>query len=103
MDLTQVEAIADIVNAETEIQRKQAISHLSGSFFPSSKKIFENLKSSLANIEAIIDFSDEDLPTNLINQIKEQIENSLNRIENMLNNSSSGVSIRNGFVITILV
>ncbi len=102
LDLTQVEAIADIVNAETEIQRKQAISHLSGSFFQSSKKIFENLKSSLANIEAIIDFSDEDLPTNLINQIKEQIENSLNRIENMLNNSSSGVSIRNGFVITIL-
>ena len=33
LDLTQVEAIADIVNAETEMQRKQAISHLSGYFF----------------------------------------------------------------------
>ena len=33
LELTQVEAIADIVNAETEMQRKQAISHLSGFFF----------------------------------------------------------------------
>ena len=33
LDLTQVEAISDIVNAETEMQRKQAISHLSGVFF----------------------------------------------------------------------
>ena len=37
LELTQVEAIADIVNSETEMQRKQAISHLSGSFFQSSK------------------------------------------------------------------
>ena len=35
LDLTQVEAISDIVNAETEMQRKQAISHLSGHFFKS--------------------------------------------------------------------
>jgi len=102
LDLTQVEAIADVVNAETEIQRKQAISHLSGSFFKSSKKIFENLKKSLANIEAVIDFSDEDLPENLTKQIKEQIENNLKKIKSMLQGSSMGISIRKGFVITIL-
>ena len=39
LDLTQVEAVADIVNAETEMQRKQAVSHLSGNFFK-SKTIF---------------------------------------------------------------
>ena len=44
LDLTQVEAIADIVNAETEIQRKQAINHLSGNFFNASKDIFKSLK-----------------------------------------------------------
>ena len=72
LDLTQVEAIADIVNAETEMQRKQAISHLSGSFFVSSKKIFESLKKTLANIEAIIDFSEEDLPENLMHRLEFQ-------------------------------
>ena len=43
LDLTQVEAIADIVNAETEMQRKQAIGHLSGRFFKKSKNIYEKL------------------------------------------------------------
>ena len=55
LDLTQVEAIADIVNSETEMQRKQAISHLSGDFFNSSRALFERLKKILANIEAVID------------------------------------------------
>ena len=102
LDLTQVEAIADLVDAETEIQRRQAISHLSGSFFKSSKKIFEDLKEILANIEAVIDFTDEDLPTDLISRIKEQIKNILVKINTILTNSSAGISVREGFVVAIL-
>ena len=102
LDLTQVEAIADIVNAETEIQRKQAISHLSGNFFKSSKNIYESLKKILANIEAVIDFSEEDLPENLMNEIKEQIENNISSINEMLEGASIGISIREGFLIAIL-
>jgi tRNA modification GTPase len=102
LDLTQVEAIADIVSAETEMQRKQAISNLSGAFFDLSKEIFENLKKTLANIEAVIDFSEEDLPENLITKIREQIENNIKKIEKILENSKTGISIRDGFVIGIL-
>ena len=53
LDLTQVEAIADIVNAETEMQRKQAIEHLSGNFFKYSKEIFENLKKIQTNFQSL--------------------------------------------------
>jgi len=102
LDLTQVEAIADIVNAETEMQRKQAVNHLSGKFFKSSKDIFEGLKNILANTEAIIDFSEEDLPENLLEEIKEQIENKIRSISNILEGSSIGIGIRDGFLITIL-
>ena len=102
LDLTQVEAIADIVNAETEMQRQQAVSHLSGYFFKSTKDIFKNLKKTLANIEAVIDFSEEDLPKNLMNEIKEQIENNLKYINEILDGASFGKSIREGFLIAIL-
>ena len=102
LDLTQVEAIADIVNAETEMQRKQAINHLSGGFFKETKKIFEDLKKILANIEAAIDFSDEDLPENLIKQIKEQNKNIIKKTNSLLENSKQGISIRDGFIIAIL-
>jgi tRNA modification GTPase len=102
LDLTQVEAIADLVNAETEIQRKQAMSHLSGIFSKTTKKIFEDLKGILANIEAIIDFTDEDLPVDLMIRIKEQIKNILNKIKTLLASASVGISVREGFVIAIL-
>ena len=102
LDLTQVEAIADIVEAETEIQRKQAISHLSGFFFKSTKDIYENLKKILADIEAIIDFTEEDLPPNLLFKIKEQIENNILKINKIIAGSSVGISIRDGFVVAIL-
>ena len=102
LDLTQVEAISDLVNAETEMQRKQAISHLSGHFFKSMKDIFDQLKKILANIEAIIDFSEEDLPKNLLNEIKEQIQNITKEIANTLNESDKGIAIRDGFLVIIL-
>ena len=102
LELTQVEAIADIVNSETEIQRKQAISHLSGFFFTKSKKIFNNLKKTLANIEAIIDFTDEELPKNLYKEIKEQIENNIKETNSLISTANIGKSIRNGFLVVIL-
>ena len=102
LDLTQVEAIDDLIKAETEMQRKQAVSHLSGSFFKASKDIFNNLKKILANIEAVIDFSEDDLPQNLINNIKEQIQNIITSIEKTLADSDIGISIRDGFVVAIL-
>ena len=102
LELTQVEAIADIVNSETEMQRKQAISHLSGFFFTKSKKIFNNLKKTLANIEAVIDFADEELPENLYKEIKEQIENNIKETNSLISTANIGKSIRNGFVVVIL-
>lgn len=102
LDLTQVEAIADIVNAETEMQRKQAISHLSGDFFNTSREIFENLKKILANIEALIDFTEEDLPKDLMKKIKEQIQNNILKIKKMIKFSSFGISIRDGFTVSII-
>ena len=102
LDLTQVEAIADIVNAETEMQRKQAMSHLSGNFFAKSKKIFTQLKKTLANIEAVIDFSDEDLPQNTLNKTKEQIENNILTITKMISGADFGISLRSGFLVVLL-
>ena len=52
LDLTQVEAISDLVNSETEFQRKLAYSQLRGGLSNRSKKIYDDLKDVLAKIEA---------------------------------------------------
>ena len=102
LDLTQVEAIADLVNAETEYQRKQAYGQLEGNLTIKTKEIYNELKIILANTEAIIDFTDEDLPKDLLNNTKEQIENISNKISNILINNDKGRKIREGFVVGII-
>ena len=102
LDLTQVEAVSDLINSETEIQRRQAIKNLEGAFSDKTKKIYDDLKKLLANIEAIIDFSDEDLPSNLYLKIKEQKKNILQRLKNIVKNSEIGKKIRNGFIVGIV-
>jgi tRNA modification GTPase len=97
-----VEAISDIVNAETEIQRKQACSQLEGSLTVKSKEIYGKLEITLANIEAIIDFTDEELPKNLLNDVKEQIENIISEINDILENNKKGRKIRDGFIVCII-
>ena len=102
LDLLQTEGLSDLINAETEKQRSMAISSLSGelSFFVS--KINERISLILANIEALIDFSDEDLPKNLYNKIKEQNKNIIQTIEDELKNSKISKPIREGFVVSII-
>ena len=102
LDLTQVEAISDIVNSETEAQRAQAYSQLEGRLSKKSKEIYEEIKLVLANTEAIIDFSDEDLPSNIYKNIKEQIKNIIKKIDKTLENYSSGIRVRAGFIVAII-
>jgi len=101
LDLTQVEAVADLVNSETESQRSQATNQLNGLLTNKINTFSNKIIKILADIEALIDFSDEELPDNLDNIILEQIENTITDIKYFLNDNRAGEKIRNGFVVSI--
>ena len=102
LDLVQTESLSDLINSETEKQRALAISNLSGELSAFTEKINKKLIKLLADTEAIIDFSDEDLPKNIINKIKEQNKNIIKIIEKEVINSSISKPIREGFVVSIV-
>ncbi len=60
MDLVEIEGLADLVNAEAEMQRKQALAQMEGSLSKIYKKWREDIIKSLANVEAFIDFNEEE-------------------------------------------
>ena len=102
LDLTKVEALADLINANTEKQRELALSNLEGTLSNYSLNLSKKLKKLLANIEAIIDFVDEDLPNNIRNNIIEQNKNIIQSIEKTIEASTVADSIRNGFVVSVI-
>jgi tRNA modification GTPase len=102
LDLLQTEGLADLINSETEKQRSMAISGLSGKLSKFVYEINQQLRLMLANTEVLIDFSDEDLPKNILNKTLEQNKNTIKRIKNEIINSEISKPIRDGFVISLI-
>ena len=96
IDLVKTESISDIINAETEKQRELAIKNISGGLSEFTKKINKKITSNLANLETLIDFSDEDLPKNVLKKIKEQNKNIIKDISKELKAAETSKPIREG-------
>jgi tRNA modification GTPase len=102
LDLLQTEGLADLINSETEKQRSMAISGLSGKLSKFVNETNKKLRSMLADTEALIDFSDEDLPKNILNKILEQNKNIIKVIKKEISISEISKPIRDGFVVSLI-
>ena len=102
INLLEAESIADLVSSETEIQRQQAIKILNGKSADQFNFLREKLLKILSHVEAKIDFPDEDLPNNILYEIKNDSNDVIQKIEKILNDQKVGERIREGFKIAIL-
>ena len=102
INLLKAESIADLISAETEIQRKQALKIMSGQSSNKFNSWRETLLKILAHVEAKIDFPDEDLPKDINSEIKKKSTFVLTEIKKTLNDQKVGERIREGFKIAII-
>ena len=102
IDLLKAESIGDLIAAETEIQRRQAIDIMSGNHGKKYANWREKLIKILSNIEAKIDFPEEDLPKNILEDIKKNSSNVKDEMIKTLDDQRVGERIREGFKIAIL-
>jgi tRNA modification GTPase len=103
IDLTEAEAIADLIAAETEIQAEQATAQMTGAL----RDLYETWRTYmiriLAHLEATIDFVDEeDVPQDLLNQTREQLIFLQQELQTHLQDAQLGERLREGFVITLV-
>ncbi len=102
INLLKAESIGDLIASETEIQRKQALKIMSGKSSDKFNSWRQTLLKILSNLEAKIDFPDEDLPSNILKNIKKNSEKVKYEITKTLNDSKVGERIREGFKIAII-
>ncbi len=102
INLLKAESIADLISSETEIQRQQAIKIMNGKSAEQFNFLREKLLKILSHVEAKIDFPEEDLPNNILDEIKNSSEEVINKIKKILNDQKVGERIREGFKIAIL-
>ena len=102
INLLKAESIADLISAETEIQRQQAVKIMNGQSSETFNSLREKLLKILSNIEAKIDFPDEDLPQDILKNTKKISSEVILSIKKILNDQRVGERIREGFKIAII-
>ena len=102
INLLKAESIGDLISAETEIQRLQAVKVMKGKTSDKFNELREKLLKILSFIEAKIDFPEEDLPDENLKKIKQDSFYVLNEINKILNDQKVGEIIREGFKIAIV-
>ena len=102
INLLKAESISDLLASETEIQRKQAIKIMSGKSSDKFNLLRNRLLKILSNIEAKIDFPEDDLPKDILNNIHLETKSIKDEIEKILNDQKVGERIREGFKIAIV-
>ena len=102
INLLKAEGVADLVSAETEIQRKQAVEIMSGKSSNKFTSWRAKLLKILAHVEAKIDFPDEDFPKDILDEIQKTSNQVSKEIEKVLDDQKVGERIREGFKIAIV-
>ncbi len=102
LDLAQVEGLADLIDAETEAQRKQAQTVLSGGLGQLAERWRRDLIRAASLIEVTIDFADEDVPVD----VTPEVSALLSGVQSDLEHETKGVAIaeriRHGFEVAII-
>jgi tRNA modification GTPase len=102
LDLTQAEAIADLVDAETDGQRRQALGQLEGGLSARYEAWRRRLIEALARLEAAVDFPDEDLPEALSTEVGRRVSALADELEAALADEGRGERVREGYRIALV-
>lgn len=101
IDLLEAEAVADLIAAETFLQRDQALRQLGGALGTLAAGWAKRLLQLLAQQEALIDFPDEDLPPEMSAALRAEIADLHQAIEDHLRSGEQGERLRTGLVLAI--
>ena len=102
LDLAQVEGLADLIDSETEAQRRQAMRVFSGEIGTLTDVWRKSLIRAAALIEATIDFADEDVPVDVTPEVRALLSDVQAEIRKQIRGASAAERVRNGFEVAIV-
>ena len=102
MDLTEAEGLADLIDAETSEQQKYAMRQMEGGLKNLYDDWREQLLKILAHLEAFIDFPEEEIPSSVMSDMKNNVFKLENSVHNHLKGDNIGERLREGFRVVIV-
>lgn len=102
IDLTQAEAVMDIIQSRSELGLKVAVQQQQGQLAKALRAVRKELVDVIVNLEAVIDYPEEDIEDVTYGQVEKNINTSLKAMDNLLNNAQTGKILREGLKTAIV-
>ena len=102
LDLAQAEGVADLIEAETEAQRRQALDQVEGALGRAHQRWRADLIEALANFEAAVDFPDEEVPAQVADRARPYLDRLVGQLHAALADVDRGERVREGFKIALV-
>ena len=102
LDLSQAQAVMDIINAKTKASLDMAINHLSGDFSNKIREFRHDILAIIAHLEASIDFPEDDIEDLDFEDTREKVKLLQDKIQKMLASAQMGIILRDGLKTAII-
>ena len=102
LDLAQAEGVADLIDAETDAQRRQALEQLGGRLSDVQARWTDGLTEGLAMLEAAVDFPDEEVPQDVAARARPVLERLAEELEAAAMDAERGARVREGYRIALM-
>jgi tRNA modification GTPase len=101
LDLTQAEAVADLIRARSDRAAAAAMEQLEGALSARINRVYDELIEAAANVEATLDFSDQELPPGVLDPVCERLRHALDDMRALLSTWTEGRLLRDGATVVI--
>ncbi len=101
LDLAQAEAVMDLIAAQSDRAAASALEQLNGSLSVVLSNIYDDIVMASADLEATLDFPEEDFPEELVSGVITRVNNVLGRLEGLLSTWEEGHRLREGALVVI--
>src|SRR2546421_1871966 len=102
IDLTQAEAVADLIHSRTELALRAANEQLAGKLSQRINQLRDEMLQTLAHVEAHIDFPDEDIAPDTLEQLVRRLEHGIAFMDELLRTANEGQLLRRGIRAAII-
>jgi tRNA modification GTPase len=102
IDLSKAEAVADVISAKTERALKIGLNQLDGHLTKEVNNIKQGLLNIIAQVEADIDYAEEEITRLSVQQLRQSLINSKKKIDSLINTYEQGKIIKNGVTVAII-
>lgn len=102
LDLSQAQAVIDIIRSKTDASLRMAVGHLSGEFSDKVRGFRHDILQMIAHLEAAIDFPEDDIDEVATDSAREQVVHIKEEIENLLSTAKTGKVLRDGLETAII-